>query len=86
MLENKIPERLTTFIDYTGLNQSEFGRLLGFSQGYIGKVLKGKVDFTTGKALKIFNQFPELNPTWLFTGSGEMLFTKQSSAVKSNSS
>ena len=67
-----IASRLKEFISNKGYKYTEFERVVGFSHGFIGKILSEKTTFSVKNAEKIFYVFPELNPTWLMTGRGPM--------------
>ena len=67
---DSLKERLIEFIDYLGIEKSVFERRCGLSNGFVDKA----GDNTRTSSLdKISNTFPELNVTWLRTGTGEML-------------
>ena len=63
-------ERLLDFIAHKNMIVSEFERICGLSNGYVGNMKN-----TVGrKGLnEIRRAFPDLNPEWLLTGRGEML-------------
>lgn len=69
----KTIDRLRQFIDYKQLSYGGFDTAIGAGKGYIGKLLKSNGAIGSDKMEKIFSIWPELNPTWLFTGVGEML-------------
>lgn len=66
----EVKERLMQFISQKGMIVSEFERVCGLSNGYVGNIKK-----TVGKRglSDILRIFPELNKGWLLTGEGEML-------------
>lgn len=63
-------ERLLDFIAHKNMIVSEFERICGLSNGYVGNMKN-----TVGrKGLnEIRRAFPDLNPEWLLTGRGEMI-------------
>ena len=63
-------ERLLTFIAYLRIRKSEFERRCGLSNGYINSI---KGDIGVQKLVGMTQAFPQLNPTWVATGEGEML-------------
>lgn len=67
---NSVKERLTAFLEYKGINKSEFGRIIGVSSAFISSMRKS---IQPDKVALISNAFPELDMTWLLTGEGEML-------------
>ena len=46
---------------------------MGWSNGLAGKVINKGVSFAVDKLEQIFLTFPKLNPTWLITGTEDML-------------
>lgn len=69
-MEQSVKERLMSFINYKGLSQGRFERLVGFSNGYLDKLRHAP---SVAKTQIIIDTFPDLNRTWLLTGEGEML-------------
>ena len=63
-------ERLISFLNYKGLSQGRFEKLVGLSNGYLDKLRHAP---SVAKTQIIIDTFPELNRTWLLTGEGEML-------------
>lgn len=63
-------DRLTAYLKYKGINKSEFGRMIGVSNAYISSIRKS---IRPDKAERIAASFPDLNPSWLMTGEGDML-------------
>lgn len=58
------------FIGYKCLSVREFERECGISNGLVKNMEKG---FGKKTQRKIFERFPELNPSWLLLGAGDML-------------
>lgn len=69
-MEQSVKERLISFLNYKGLSQGRFEKLVGFSNGYLDKLRHAP---SVAKTQIIINTFPELNRNWLLTGEGEML-------------
>lgn len=59
-----------SFLNYKGLSQGRFEKLVGLSNGYLDKLRHAP---SVAKTQIIIDTFPELNRTWLLTGEGEML-------------
>lgn len=76
-----INERFEKFFEYKGIKRSEFERRCGLSNGYTRNLR----DSPKSEKLKdILNAFPEINPTWLQTGEGEMIRPYINSSVEQN--
>jgi plasmid maintenance system antidote protein VapI len=71
-MEN-IYSRLSKFIEYKGISNNEFGRVIGCSSAQITQMLTYKKNFGVDKILKIVSNFSDINPDWLLLGKGEML-------------
>lgn len=71
-MSDTIKERLIAYLKYKGVNNSEFGRIIGVSNAYISSIRKS---IQPDKVDKISANFPDLNIDWLITGKGEMLRT-----------
>lgn len=77
-MEQSVKERLMSFLNYKGLSQGRFEKLVGFSNGYLDKLRHAP---SLAKTQIIIDTFPELNRTWLLTGEGEMLNRNGSKAA-----
>ena len=69
-MKHAIKERIIQFIKYKGISKNAFENACNMSKRYISN-LKGTPGSTIIK--NIHDAFPELNTTWLITGTGEML-------------
>ena len=67
ILDN-IADRLRHFIMMEGLSMREFSRRVGFSHGLLSRAKS----IGSEKLEHICTIFPNLNPTWVLTGNGEM--------------
>ena len=69
-MKHAIKERIIEFINYKGISKNAFETTCNMSKRYLSN-LKG----TPGARIikNIHDAFPELNTTWLITGTGEML-------------
>lgn len=69
-MKHAIKERIIQFIKYKGISKNAFENACSMSKRYISN-LKG----TPGARIikNIHDAFPELNTSWLITGTGEML-------------
>lgn len=65
-------ERIREFINYTGKSLNAFEKSIG-TRSTISKAIKNKGDIGVSWIVKICEVYKEVNPTWLLTGSGNML-------------
>lgn len=65
-----VKERLIKFIEYKGLSQSRFEKIVGLANGYVNNIRKS---ISPEKLQLIALNFPELDTAWLLTDSGQML-------------
>lgn len=74
-MKHTIKERIIEFTNYKGISKNAFENACNMSKRYLSN-LKG----TPGARIikNIHDAFPELNTTWLITGTGEMLQTEDS--------
>ncbi|MDR3188092.1 MAG: XRE family transcriptional regulator [Prevotellaceae bacterium] len=63
-------ERLIEFIKYKDLRIRDFSKIVHFSNSYVHSIRKS---IQPDKLKQITDIYPELNPTWLITGEGNML-------------
>jgi hypothetical protein len=62
-------ERILKYIEFKGLNKTDFYIKCGLPNGFLDKSPNKSLD----NILKIIQAFPELNIEWLITGKGDML-------------
>ena len=74
-MKHTIKERIIEFTNYKGISKNAFENACNMSKRYLSN-LKG----TPGARIikNIHDAFPELNTTWLITGTGDMLQTEDS--------
>lgn len=70
-----LSERMSSLVDYSKKNISEFSRFVGFKTPQATReLLKGNTKTLSESAFeKITKAFPEINAVWLLTGEGDML-------------
>ena len=68
-----ILDRIKQFIDYKGIAVSAFERSIGMSNASFGKSLKNGGAIGTDKLENFLKTYPEVSPSWLLTGKGNML-------------
>ena len=69
-------ERLKEYIDLKGVTVAAFERSIGMSNASFGKSLKQGKGIGSDKLEKILSVYPDINPSWLLTGAGEILLSK----------
>ena len=71
-----ILDRIKEYIDKKGITIAAFERSIGMSNASFGKSLKGGKAIGTDKLENILRIYPDINPSWLLTGEGNMLRTE----------
>ena len=74
----ELSKRIEKLVEYSGLSIPKFAERVGFKtpQG-VRELLKGNTRTLSEQAqYKILHSFPEINPSWLLTGIGEMLLNE----------
>lgn len=69
------PKRLKAFFTYRGTVLSSIERKMGIANGRLGKIIDNDSAFGIDLLEKLISEYPDLNPTWLLTGQGEMLLS-----------
>lgn len=81
-----IVNRIKEYIDSKGISIAAFERSLGMSNASFGKSLKNNGAIGTDKLENILSTYPDLSPSWLLTGNGNMIIDcNASEASYSNS-
>lgn len=73
-----ILERIKQYIDLKGVSVSAFERSIGMSNASFGKSLKNGGAIGSDKLENILKTYPDISPSWLMTGVGEMLISEDS--------
>lgn len=63
---------LRKLIDYLQMTDANFGQSIGVSRSEISKYLNGKQPVTDKLIRKIIANYPNISPTWLLLGVGDM--------------
>lgn len=77
-------DRIFEYITYKDLSYSEFDKSIGAANGYIGKQIKKGGNLGSHIIEKIIYKYNDINPIWLITGNGEMIFDKNINNYKYN--
>ena len=70
-----IVENLKKFIDSKGISIAAFEKSIGMSNNSFRKSLNSGGNIGSDKLENILKIYPDLNPSWVLTGNGEMLIT-----------
>jgi len=73
----KAIERIHQYLKYKGVRPIPFEKEIGLSNGYLGKQLKRNANLGEEILNKIIDNCPEISPTWILTGKGEMLLNEK---------
>jgi phage repressor protein C with HTH and peptisase S24 domain len=68
-----INERFGLILKNKGMSIKEASVLMGVTEAYIRKLLRPNQSFGIEPTKCILNSFPDVNPTWLLIGEGEIL-------------
>ncbi|MFC0182120.1 Phage repressor protein C, contains Cro/C1-type HTH and peptisase s24 domains [Pseudarcicella hirudinis] len=79
---NSVIERIGHFLEVRNYPPTRLEAELGLSNGSLSKSIKTRKNIGSESLAKIVNKFEELNPQWILTGKGEMLFQKEVIAEK----
>lgn len=77
-----ILDRIKEYIDKKGITIAAFERSIGMSNASFGKSLKGGKAIGTDKLENILRIYPDINPSWLLTGEGNMLSSESEKEEK----
>jgi len=74
-------KRVKELIGYKNLKISSFEEKIKVSNNSIGTAIRRKASFKSNVLNKILNSFPDINPTWLLTGKGNMVLNEQTDGL-----
>lgn len=77
-------QRIKQFTDFKGVTNQAFEKSVGFSNGAFASQLKNNRTIGIDKLENILRVYPDVNPSWLLTGEGEMLKKGESSEKTSS--
>jgi len=68
-----VKDRLSKFLQEEGINQKEFGEVVGYSQQSLSNFFSGNTKIPRGDLfIALAEHFPNLNLRWLLIGDGKM--------------
>ncbi|MEL7004405.1 MAG: hypothetical protein AAFN93_16950 [Bacteroidota bacterium] len=79
-----ISKRILLFIDYLGVSDRKFSEKVRLSHGTINAMRNKGTSLSSDKLERILDIFPQLDPVWLTTGSGDMLRVKKLDKVSND--
>ncbi|WP_420551594.1 hypothetical protein [Tenacibaculum aiptasiae] len=79
-------KRVEQIINYKRFNIRSFEEEINVSNNSIGTAIRRKSSFKSNVLNKILHSFPEIDPTWLLTGRGEMLLNNKGEYIVSEPS
>ncbi|MFN7301187.1 MAG: helix-turn-helix domain-containing protein [Bacteroidota bacterium] len=77
-MEETIGKRLSDFIWSTRSSNSQFARTIGVTPQAISHIISGRSNPSSDLLKSVFTHYPQLNATWLMTGTGSMLIGGES--------
>lgn len=79
-MESTLFTRLGLFMAHKGLNDNQITVQAKIAVGTLGKQRRSGKGLSYDSLVKILTTYPELNPTWLLLGTGEMLLSNNKDA------
>lgn len=83
-MQEKAIHRVLKYLEYKGVNQHVFEKMIGVSNGYLNTQHKRNAGMGEVVLNKILIECKEICPTWLLTGKGEMLINDNNSVAPTN--
>lgn len=75
-------DNLAAFLNKKGISIRALEQQIGCSNGVISRSINKGTDISSQWASKIIEIYPDLNPTWLLLGKGEMLLSNPTSTAE----
>jgi len=72
-----ISKRIKSIIDHYDISVRSFEKSIGASNNSIQTTIKRNADIKSATINKILQVYPDINPDWLLTGTGDMLKSEQ---------
>lgn len=73
-----VSKRIGEFIEFKGISVYAFENSIGASRGSISKAIKDDKNIGSNVLENILNEYRDLSPSWLLTGSGKMFINNDS--------
>jgi hypothetical protein len=70
-------ERLAVYCKLHKIHYSTIEDRVNIAKGYLSRQIKSQASIGSDILERIFVAFPEINPTWFFTGKGEPYLTEK---------
>jgi transcriptional regulator with XRE-family HTH domain len=64
-------ERLAVYCKLNKIHYSTIEEKVNIAKGYLSRQIKNQASIGSDILERIFTAYPQLNPTWFFTGKGE---------------
>ncbi len=85
IMDSNIASRLKTFMESTGLNNSQFADTCGIPKPSLSQILSGRNKKVSNQLLELIHTaFPDLNIIWLVFGEGEMKLSDRNLSAHSS--
>ena len=81
-MKDKTVNRIKQYLDAKSISLNAFDKAIEAGNGYLGKQLKRNASIGSDVVEKIVCIYPDLNPTWLVTGRGNMFIPLESTGIK----
>lgn len=81
-MESTTNQRLKRIIDKSDLSVNAFAKRVDVPQTTLSNMIKRGTEPSTKTLNAVLSAFPEVNPDWLLTGSGEMYLTDKLSTTE----
>lgn len=80
-MEDTLFSRLDQFMQYKGLNDNRITVQTNIAVGTLGKQRRNGKGLSYDSIVKILTTYPELNPSWLIIGKGDMLLREDNNNI-----
>ena len=79
-------DNLAAFLNEKGISIRALEQQIGCSNGVISRSISKGTDISSQWVSKIIEIYPDLNPTWLLLGKGNMLLSNPTESTDANTS